>query len=456
MNLADGKTRAFLAAAALAAVLTTGPGRPAAAGTAGRPRPNIVVLVADDLGYGDLGFQGCTDVPTPNIDALARSGVMFTDAYVSAPVCSPCRAGLLTGRYQTRFGHEFNTPGADQYQGGMPRTERTFADRLREEGYATGHVGKWHLGNPKLAGYGPNARGFAESLWFPGQKKVPPLTLFRDGKPEKNDLETSGAIAREACAFIDRHGSDPFFLYVAFQAVHEPFDVSEEAASRFDRIPDPKRRRLAALLAAMDQAVGRISAGLQAAGLEQDTLVVFLSDNGSYPKSTGSNAPLRGSKGTTWEGGIRVPFVMKWAGRLQAGQVYRRPIIQLDIAATALSVAGVMIRPDWKLDGVDLIPYLTGSKPGDPHEALLWRYGPQRAIRSGPWKLVQALEDGSSAVSPPRLFDVAGDRSESHDLAAAQPETVRALDEMWRKWDAELVAPLWTDGNQANASPPAQ
>lgn len=415
-------------------------------------RPNVLLLVADDLGYGDVGVYGCQDIPTPNIDAMAARGVRFTDGYVSAPVCSPCRAGLMTGRYQTRFGHELNPPGADKYEGGMPQTERTMADRLREAGYVTGHIGKWHLGNSHLAGFAPRDRGFSESIWYPGQKKLPPLTKWRDGRPEREEGYVNDAMARDAADFIARHKACPWFLYVPFLAVHEPLDVPEELLDRFAKLEPPKRRRMAALTWSMDQAIGTILGALDKAGLERRTLVVFLSDNGSYPKSTGSNGPLRGAKGNLFEGGIRVPMVIQWTGTLPAGKTYGGPVIALDVLPTALAAARVAVPPDWKLDGVDLLPYLKGENQAPPHETLYWRYGDQMAIRSGPWKLVRARETKTDTALTRALFDLGSDMGESEDLAAQNPEKLKELESRWQRWNAEQAKPLW-GGKDEKESP---
>ena len=406
-------------------------------------RPNVLLLVADDLGYGDIGVYGCKDIPTPNIDGLARDGIRFTDGYVSAPVCSPCRAGIMTGRYQTRFGHELNLPGADKYPGGMPQSERTMANYFRDAGYATGHVGKWHLGNSHLPGYGAQDRGFTESIWYPGQKKLPPLTKYRNMQSDKDDAYINDAMARDAAEFIGRHRQEPWFLYVPFLAVHEPLDVPTDLEQKFNQLKPPKRRKMAALLWSMDQAVGSILAALRQTRLEEQTLVVFLSDNGSYPKSSGSNGPLRGSKSNLFEGGIRVPFIMQWKSVLPAGAVYSQPVIALDLLPTGLAAAGVPAKPEWKLDGVNLLPYLQGEKSGPPHQTLYWRFGEQMAVRAGDWKLVRAREDKGQVPPSPALYHLSEDIGETQDLATQKPETVRQLQSLWDRWNAQQVKPLW-------------
>ncbi len=437
--------------AALLAVLSV----PARAADKAR-RPNVVILLADDLGYADLGFQGCKDIPTPNLDALAKSGVRCTNGYVSGPYCSPTRAGLLTGRYQTRFGHEFN-PGGMAGGAGLPLSETTIADRFAANGYATGLVGKWHLGEADK--FQPPRRGFKEYFGFLGgahayfPDKGAPIFRGSEPVPEKDYL--TDAFGREAVAFIDRHKAEPFFLYLAFNAVHTPMQATEERLKKFASIADKTRRTYAAMTLAMDEAIGKVLDKLRAEKLEEDTLIFFFSDNGgpTMPGTTingSSNAPLRGSKRTTLEGGIHVPFVVSWKGRLPAGKTYDLPVIQLDIQPTALAAAGVAVSPEWKLDGVNLLPYLEGKNTAAPHETLYWRFGAQMAIRQGDWKVVRydPAADGEKAkgATPAKLYNLARDIGEANDLAAKEPEKLKALEAVWQKWNAELVPPLWGAG----------
>jgi arylsulfatase A-like enzyme len=437
-----------LLAAALAPAGALADGPPA--------RPNVVILLADDLGYADVGFQGCKDVPTPHIDSLARSGVRCTSGYVSGPYCSPTRAGLLTGRYQQRFGHEFN-PGAGP-DAGLPLGETTIADRLRAAGYVTGLVGKWHLGS--AAEFHPQKRGFDEFFGFLGgaHPYLPGrgAPIYRGAEVVEEREYLTDAFAREAVAFIDRHKAKPFFLYLAFNAVHTPMQATGPRLKRFEAIAERPRRTYAAMTAAMDEAVGRVLDKLRSAGLEEDTLIFFFSDNGG-PTMRGTtingsrNTPLRGSKRTTLEGGIRVPFVVRWKGKLPAGKVYDRPVIQLDVLPTALAAAGAAVRPEWKLDGVDLLPYLDGRNGSPPHEALYWRLGRQTAIRRGDWKLVRydSTVDGKpGGVTPARLYDLARDVGEAHDLAAKEPERAKELEAAWQKWSEQLARPRWGAGGR--------
>ena len=422
-------------------------------------RPNIVVIVADDMGYADVGFHGSRDIPTPNIDALARSGIRFTDAYVSGPYCSPTRAGLLTGRYQQRFGHEFNPVGTPEP--GLPLHEITMADRLKAAGYRTALFGKWHLGTaPALH---PMERGFDEFFGFLGgdhsyfdAMPASDDAIFDGRKPVAHVEYLTDELADRAVRFIERERSRPFFLYLAFNAVHTPMHATDKYLTRFTHIADEQRRTYAAMLSAMDDGVGRTMAALRAAGLEENTLIFFFSDNGgpTMPTTTvngSSNAPLRGSKRQTWEGGIRVPFIIHWKGHLAAGKTDSRPIIQLDVLPTALAAAGIPVRPEWKLDGVELLPYLTGKVTGTPHEALYWRLGGMMAIRKGDWKLVKTSEGPFretdpavlSDLSAAQLYNLADDIGETKNLADAQPDRVRELAEAWQRWNSALVRPLW-------------
>jgi arylsulfatase A-like enzyme len=417
-------------------------------------RPNILLIVGDDMGYADVGFHGCRDIPTPHLDALAAAGVRFTNGYVSGPYCSPTRAGLMTGRYQTRFGHEFNPGGAAQ---GLPLTEGTLADRLKAAGYKTGLVGKWHLGTPSE--FHPQRRGFDEFFGFLGgaHSYFRSAGILRGNEPVDEQEYLTDAIGREAVAFIERHKTEPWFLYLAFNAVHTPMQADDARLRRFVGIDDVTRRTYAAMMFAMDEAVGRVRQKLADTGLTQNTLVFFFSDNGgpTMPSTTinGSrNDPLRGSKRTTLEGGIRVPFVIAWPGRLQPG-VYERPVIQLDAHVTALAAAGVAVKPEWQLDGIDLLPFLRGDKTGSPHEALYWRFGAQMAIRAGDYKLVRYDTNADTRtgarnqpVTAARLYRLTDDIGEAKDLAAAMPDKVRELQSQWDAWNATLTEPLWGGG----------
>lgn len=410
-------------------------------------RPNIIVIVADDQGYSDLGVQGGKDIPTPHIDSLAKYGVRCTSGYVSGPYCSPTRAGLITGRYQQRFGHEFN-PGPAQTtppEVGLSLNEVTLPQRLKDAGYATGMVGKWHLGySPQ---FHPLKRGFEEFFGFlggghsytrwAGDAENP---ILRNHEPVTEETYLTDAFGREATAYIERHANKdkPFFLYWTFNAVHTPMEPHPKYAERFASISDANRRTYATMTAAMDDAVGLALAKLRDLSLEQNTLIFYVSDNGGPPVNASSNAPLRGHKAQTLEGGIRVPYFVQWKGTLPAGKTYDQPVIQLDMHATALAAAGVPITAGMKLDGVNLLPYLMGDNASAPHDALYWRFGPQTAIRMGDWKLVKH-NDGTAL----ELYNLKDDIGESKDLAAANPQKFGELKSTWDKWNAQLVEPKW-------------
>ncbi len=403
-------------------------------------RPNIVLIIADDLGYADLGVQGSLDVLSPHIDSLAANGARFTSGYVSSPVCSPTRAGLMTGRYQQRFGHETNPPRPAPPGVGLPLEEVTIADKLKAAGYATGLVGKWHLGTEMP--FHPLNRGFDEFFGFLSDQHSyidwssdTTDPILRDFDPVFETSYLTEALTRKAVAFVQRHKGGPFFLCLTYNAVHSPMETPpQQYMDRFSGVTDPKRRTFLAMLAAMDDGVGDVLGALRAAGVEEETLVILHSDNGGR---TSVNTPLRGEKSQLWEGGIRVPFLVQWKGRVPAGLVYDNPVMQLDIFTTALAAAGVEPPSDRAIDGVNLIPYLDGTDPGAPHAALFWRSGNPSAARKGDWKL---FEDG---VNPPQLFDLAEDIGETKDLASLRPDIVSELEADLAAWEAQLVPPLW-------------
>ncbi len=421
-------------------------------------KPNILVIVGDDMGYGDVGFQQCKDIPTPNLDALAASGVRFTNGYVSGPYCSPTRAGLLTGRYQTRFGHEFNPGGGD----GLPLTETTLPDHLKTGGYVTGAVGKWHLGSDEARH--PQKRGFDEFFGFlaGAHSYFDAGGIMRGIEPVKELDYTTDAFGREAAAFIDRHKTQPWFLYLAFNAVHTPMHATDDRLAKLPDVQDKRRQTYDAMMLAMDDAVGVVRKKLAELGLEKDTLVTFISDNGG-PTMKGvtvngsRNEPLRGSKRTTLEGGIRVPFVVSWPGHVKPG-VFDQLAIQLDLHATALAAAGIEPRSEWKLEGVNLLPFLSGKTAGTPHGALYWRFGGQMAIRSGDFKLVRydsnadTQSGGREPVTAAKLYNLREDIHEDKDLAAAMPDKMKELQARWDEWNKANVRPLW--GNKGDNDGP--
>lgn len=477
----------FLLALLLALLLHA----PSALATAPDP-PNVVILFADDLGYGELWTDDADRIPTPALDAFAAQGVRFTDGYVTSSFCSPSRAGLMTGRYQTRFGYEYNPTKAANADPrvGLPASEVTLAELLRDAGYTTGLVGKWHLGGS--AGAHPQRHGFdeffgflheghyyvpppyegvttwlrrralpggAEGRWTSGDGRLvysthlgrnePPYDadnpILRGGQPVQEEAYLTDAITRESVDFIERHRDKPFFLYVAYNAVHSPMQGADAYMERFAHIEDVQRRIFAAMLANLDASVGAIMQKLRAEGLDDNTLVFFISDNGGPTRElTSRNDPLRGGKGDLYEGGIRVPFMARWPGRLPAGVVERRPVLSLDVFATA-AAAGAALPQDRRIDGIDLMPFLTGEAEGRPHDVLYWRMGNRTAVRVGDWKLVQNDRRGVP-LDRWELYDLSGDAAERHDLAAERPETFRELHAVWSRLDAEMSEPSWHPG----------
>ena len=431
-----------LAISAVAAVAADSGDKPAA------ERPNILVILADDMGYGELTCQGNPEIPTPNIDSIAKNGIRFTSGYVSAPLCSPSRAGLMMGRYQQHFGHEFNPGGGETGPHfGLPTDSRTFAERMKAAGYATGMFGKWHLGyaKPTL----PKARGFDWYYGFLGACRPYPIRNKTEmGKsllPDANYNYTSDAFAAETAAFIEQHKDVPWFVYLPFNAVHAspassrgvvPADGGKYR-DRFPNIKDERRRTYAGMESGLDDAVGVVLAKIRQLNLEENTLIFFFSDNGGPTwQTTSRNDPLSGSKGHVLEGGIREPFLVQWKGHLPAGKVDDRPIISLDILPTALNAAGAPPADMAKLDGVNLLPYLTGARTDAPHKALFWRFGSKRAVRMGDWKLT---DEGDGF----KLYNLSTDIAEKTDLTAKEPAKVKELTAAYEAWNVKNIPPRW-------------
>lgn len=456
----------------LAALLLTPLASIQAAGTPKSSKPNILLIVVDDLGYADIGVHGGKDVPTPNIDKLAAAGVRCTNGYVSAPYCSPSRAGLLTGRYQTRFGHEFNPHVGPEDQLGLPLIERTLADLLRSGGYATGLVGKWHLGFSK--NHHPQSRGFDEFFGFlvgghnyTFRKEAKPKfvssmsqnLIYRGREVQKLDGFATEVFTDEAISFMKRHRDQPWFLYLAYNAVHTPLEISERVKDRIPaNVKDAARRGYLALLLGLDDAIGRLLAHLRESGADQNTLIVFISDNGGSGQApylaynAAINRPLRGNKGQTLEGGIRVPFFLAWRGQLPAGKTYNHPVISLDILPTACALAGVTTPKN--VEGVNLMPYLLGENKAAPHEALYWRFGPQKAIRKGNWSLVDWRDFEKKTNSGWELYDLAKDIGQQNNVASEYPQVVAELRQAWERWDGQNIAPRWHGGPTEDPTAP--
>lgn len=441
LSLAD--RAAYLVASLVLLSACTGP--PADSPESASRAPNAIVILADDLGYADVGFQGLQDFATPNIDALAAAGIRFTNGYVSHPYCSPSRAGLLTGRYQHRFGHVHNPKF--RAGEGLPLSESLLPEVLSDQGYVSALVGKWHLGDGPE--YHPLQRGFDEFFGFLGGGHDYFESTDRDAREYLIPLEANGEelpvegyltdqLTDAALDFVRRNAAQPFFLYLAYNAPHGPLQAPPEHLDRVDSIADTRRRTYAAMVTALDDGVGRLVAALGDLGLTDDTLVFFLSDNGGpTPANASDNSPLRATKGTVYEGGVRVPFVVSWPGQLAEGESYDPPVSALDIFPTLVAVAGG--EPREGLDGVDLLPFLTGAESGAPHERLFWHTdaGDQHALRQAGYKLVRVLDREAE------LYAIDTDISEESDIspdeAARAGELMRAVE----TWRGAHPAPAW-------------
>ncbi|MDE0767984.1 MAG: sulfatase [Opitutaceae bacterium] len=416
-------------------------------GTGDERPPNIVLILADDLGYEDTAVYGSKSIPTPHIDALARNGVRFTDAYVTAATCSPSRAGLMSGRYQQRFGFEFNTSSAKithEKSRGLRPSVITMAEVLQKAGYATGMFGKWHLGTREY--FHPHQRGFDEFYgflagahsFFPAEKPQPAYQSIMRGNKRIIEKEyLTDAIAREAVAFIENKKDQPFLAYVPFNAVHTPIEASEKYQKRFPNEKNPTQRDFNAMVSALDDAVGRIVGTLEKYDLKENTLVLFMDDNGGpmYTKVQ-SNGPLRMGKLFLFEGGVRVPMILSWPGMLERGKVFRGITSSLDVFPTVCAAAGIAIPDTIELDGVDLGPYLNGESKGSPHRSLAWSNGPNKAFREGKWKVIKSGDHTW-------LFDLSKDIGEQTNVAAENPETVQRLERALNKWLGEMAPPAW-------------
>lgn len=404
-------------------------------------KPNIILIFTDDHGWPDIGSAGVyDDLKTPHLDQLAADGVRCTNGYVTAPQCVPSRGGLLAGRDQSRFGLETNGSPLEGFN-----AEATIGERLQKQGYKTGQIGKWHLGPASEIG----THGFDE-VYNKNSARPAFATYQLDGSdrepgPDDSDLYHLDACTEAALAFLDRHGEDPFFLYLAYRAPHVPLDAPEKYLSRFPGKMPERRRQALAMISAMDDGIGRIRERLEEKDLTKETLIFFIGDNGAPlkihkidapgggPGWDGSlNEPMNGEKGMLSEGGIRVPFLVAWPGMIPGGQVYDEPVISLDVAATVVALSG--LEEDPLLDGINLVPYLSGKVSGSPHEALFFRWSSQSAIRMGDWKY---LRGGSREY----LFNLAEDSGESENLFTKMPEKAAELRSRLEAWTQELDPP---------------
>ena len=403
--------------------------------------PNVIVILIDDAGYVDFGFMGSEDLPTPEIDKLAKSGTIFTDAHVSATVCAPSRAGLIIGQYQQRIGFEANGTGGI----GLSEEAFTIADAFKTKGYKTYALGKWHLGE-ETADH-PNQRGFDEFYgflagsrsYFPLEKPSVNRMLQHNGERVVFEGYMTDVLGEQAVEFATAsvEENEPFFMYLAFNAVHTPMEAKVEDLSRFEGHP---RQELAAMTWSLDENIGKLRQALQDLGALDNTLVFFLSDNGGAVNNTSSGGPLKGWKGNKFEGGHRVPFVVSWPGVVKQDQVFAGLTSSLDIFATATAAAGLKIPQEHIADGTSLLPFLKGEKTGDPHESLFWRKLEEGAARLGDYKWITVKDYGSV------LYNLAEDLGERDDLTQTNASKNEDLSTRFKNWESKMKSPLWLEG----------
>jgi len=416
-------------------------------------QPNIILLYADDAGYRDFGFQGSPHFKTPHLDQLAKEGIKFTHAYMTAAVCGPSRAGMLTGRYQQHFGFEENnvpgymsSSGPDSLEMGLPTHLPTMADYLKQLGYQTAIFGKWHLGGADR--FHPLRRGFDHFYGFRGGARSyyaydeapddPQNRLEEDyGNYREHEGYLTDVLADKAIKFINDNKDRPFFIYLSFNAVHTPMHAEASDLDVFPHLKG-KRKELAAMTYALDRACGKVLATLKATGLEENTMVVFTNDNGGpTDASEANNYPLSGTKANHLEGGIRVPCLIKWPAALAKGSQYNFPVSSLDFLPTFVEAAGAQADTIAELDSVNLLPYLQSKKDDRPHQTLYWKKENRGAIREADWKLLRFPD------RPAELYNIAEDPQEQNNLAYQYPEKVKALYKKLFAWELELERPLW-------------
>jgi arylsulfatase A-like enzyme len=462
--------------------------------------PNVIILLTDDLGKYEVSTYGADHIATPNIDQLGAEGIVFEEGYVTSPTCAPSRAGIMTGRIQNRYGFEtqimehYPTNWVEYISGrwivdtgefvvkarpsfpaewqahkqGVPPSEITLAEVLKKHGYATGLVGKWHLGVSRKQV--PMERGFdyqfgfygAFSLYTPernwphvinhehqsfsaqyqwGMGRREDAAILENGKVVREEQYLTYAFRDRMKQYIQDHKDEPFFLYAAFNAPHVPFQAPVDYYCRYAHIEDDNKRVYYSMISALDDAIGEVHQAIKDAGIEENTLIFLLSDNGgaSYTHAT-DNGPLKGGKLTQFEGGINVPFMMKWKGKLPPGMRYQHPVSSTDIFATSVAAAGAALPGDREYDGVDLVPYVTGAKEGIPHETLFWRADHIWAIRDGRYKLILSVRDGWA-----ELYDLEVDKPEQINLKKQMPELYEELRERHEQWQSEKLntKPMW-------------
>jgi len=463
----------------------------------GKSVPNIIIITADDLGKTDISLYGGKTVDTPNIDTIGDEGIIFTEAYCNSPICSPSRAGMLTGRYVQRYGYELQPH--DRYpknrleylivrhfmdrgdwivaehngyplqedidKQGVPPSEITLGELLKSRGYKTGIIGKWHLGHNEP--FLPNNRGFeyqygfyeAFSLYAPvdspdiinhrhdysaskhiwGKGRSDTCAIRRNNEVIEEKEYLTQKIAAEAVRYLVAHKDEPFFLYVPFNAPHTPFQVTKEYFDKFSHVKDRNKRVYYAMIAALDDAVGEITNKVKELDIEEKTIIFFASDNGGavYTGAT-DNAPLKGGKLSNFEGGLNIPCMVKWKGKLPEGKHFHEPVSLMDLFVTSAEISGSTLPDDRQYEGVNLIPYVTGENDGIPHEALYWRSGYNKAIRRGQWKLIMNERDEITI-----LYNLKDDKVEKKNIAASHPEIVENLKKEHKAWEEKLGEPAW-------------
>ena len=422
-------------------------------------RPNIILFLIDDLGYGDLGCYGNMKMSTPNIDKLAAEGIKFTDFHSNGPMCTPTRAALLTGKYQNRFGEKFEGPlsGKTQYDQGLPLQAITIPEYLKEGGYATGMFGKWHLGYQEP--YLPTNQGFDEFVGLAAGDGDHHSHIDRWGREdwwqnEQKKMEEGYSvelITNHSKSFIERHKDEPFFLYIAHLAIHFPWQGPEDPAHReagssyeddkWGIIPDQNNvhPHVKAMVESVDNSVGEIMNVLKELNLVEKTLVVFTSDNGGYIHynnqfhNISSNGPLRGQKTEMYEGGHRVPFIARWPGKIKDGSISHETAMTFDLLPTFLEVAGIQKGNTLSFDGIDLFQHLV-DQTALPDRVLFWKMDDEIAVRQGPWKLVK-LGD-----SPIELYNLDQDLIEAFDISKENSSITDELFQKYIDWELEMRA----------------
>ena len=409
-----------------------------------RQKPNIIAIVIDDAGYVDFGFMGSKDLDTPNIDNLAKNGVVFTDAHVSATVCAPSRAGLITGKYQQRFGFEANGTGhGDSGDVGLSDDVVTMATVFQENKYKTIAIGKWHLGATPTDH--PNKRGFDEFYgflgggrsYFPMNNPSKEHMLQKNGTQVKFEGYLTDVLGERSVNFIEENKDHPFFMYLAYNAVHTPMEAKKVDLEKYK---NHDRQHLAAMTWSLDENIGKLRNKLKELELLENTLIYFISDNGGAHNNSSKTGPLKGWKGNEFEGGHRVPFIVSWSGKIKGNQQFDGLTSSLDIFSTSLAAAKIDKKEDLVLDGVNLIPYLLKEKSGNPHAELYWRKLDGAGARIGDHKLIRLKNFGAT------LYNLSNDLGETNNLATKDTLVFNHLSKELSAWESKMIEPLWFEG----------